>query len=84
VSRYQVLYWQNLPSAVKVWDDFGEVKMDLPGKFADRIDATAQKLGLTSSDDYAAQFKWGEELERAGAPEDAAKDLIKELDASSS
>jgi len=66
---------------VKVWDDFGEVKMDLPGKFADRIDATAQKLGLTSADDYTAQLKWGEELERAGAPEDVAKAIIRELDA---
>ena len=79
VSRYQILYWQALPSAVKVWDDFGEVKLDLPGRFADRIDALAQELGHTSADDYTAQYKWGEELERPGAPEEVAKEIIQEL-----
>jgi 5-methyltetrahydrofolate--homocysteine methyltransferase len=75
-----LLYWRELPSAVKVWDDFGEVKMDLPAKFADRIDATAQKLGLTSGDAYTAELHWGEEKERPGVPEDVAKALVQELD----
>ena len=84
VVHYQILYWRDLPSAVKVWDDFGEVKMDLPAKFADRIDATAQKLGLTSGDAYTAELKWGEELERPGVPEDVAKAIIQELGAAAS
>lgn len=81
VVKYQILYWRDLPSAVKVWDDFGEVKQDLPAKFAERIDATAQKLGLTSGDAYTAELKWGEEQERPGNPEDVAKALIQELEA---
>ena len=28
-SKYQILYWQDLPSEVKAWDDFDEVKIDL-------------------------------------------------------
>lgn len=80
VVHYQILYWRDLPSAVKVWDDFGEVKMDLPPRFADRIDREAQKLGLTSGDAYTAELKWGEEKERAGVPEDVAKALVQELD----
>jgi len=79
VSRYQILYWQDLPSAIKAWDDFGEVKQDLPGEFANRIDATAQRLGFTSADAYTAQLKWGEEQERAGAPEEVVKALLAEL-----
>ncbi|MFZ5495631.1 MAG: virulence factor [Verrucomicrobiota bacterium] len=78
--KYQILYWRDLPSAVRVWDDFGEVKMDLPAKFAERIDATAQKLGLTSGDAYTAELQWGEEKERPGIPEDVAKAIVKELD----
>ena len=81
VVKYQILYWRDLPSSVKVWDDFGEVKMDLPAKFAERIDATAQKLGLTSGDAYTAELRWGEEQERPGIPEDIAKALVKELEA---
>ncbi len=79
VVKYQILYWRDLPSSVKVWDDFGEVKMDLPGKFAERIDIEAQKLGLTSGDAYTAQLKWGEEKERPGNPEDVARALVLEL-----
>ncbi|MES1168254.1 MAG: virulence factor [Oleiharenicola lentus] len=80
VVKYQILYWRDLPSSVKVWDDFSEVKMDLPKEFADRIDATAQKMGLTSGDAYTAELHWGEEQERPGVPEDVAKALVKELD----
>lgn len=80
VVRYQVLYWRDLPSALKVWDDFGEVKLDLPGRFAERIDAEAQKLGLTSADDYAAQLKWGDEQERPGIPDAVVQTLVKELE----
>jgi len=81
VVRYQILYWRDLPSSIKAWDDFGEVKQDLPGKFADRIDAEAQKLGLTSGDAYTAELKWGDEQERPGVPEDVVKLLVQELEA---
>jgi methanogenic corrinoid protein MtbC1 len=83
VVKYQVLYWRDLPSAVKAWDDFGEVKMDLPARFAERIDATAQSLGLTKGDDYIAELRWGDEQERPGVPEDVAKAIITEFDTAS-
>ncbi|HEY5552307.1 MAG TPA: corrinoid protein [Opitutaceae bacterium] len=81
IVRYQILRWRDLPSAIKAWDDFGEVKVDLPGTFADRIDAEAQKLGLVSADDYAAQFKWDDELERPGSPDDVVAAIIAEFKA---
>jgi len=81
VSKYQILYWRDLPSAVKAWDDYGEVKTDLPVRFTERIDATAQKLGLTKGDDYVAQLRWGDELERPGAPADVVKAITQELEA---
>src|SRR5512141_1701832 len=27
-SKYQILYWQDIPSQVKAWDDYDEVKLD--------------------------------------------------------
>jgi 5-methyltetrahydrofolate--homocysteine methyltransferase len=84
VVKYQVLYWRDLPSAVKAWDDFGEVKMDLPTRFAERIDAAARSLGLTKGDDYIAELRWGDEQERPGAPEDVVKAIITEFDKASS
>ena len=48
--------------------------------FAERIDAQAQKLGLTKGDDYLAQLRWGDEVERPGAPADVAAALRAELE----
>jgi methanogenic corrinoid protein MtbC1 len=83
VSRYQILYWQNLPSAIKAWDDFEEIKFDLPTRFAERIDAQAQRHGITKGDDYIAQLRWGDEVERAGAPADVAAAVKADLEAAS-
>jgi 5-methyltetrahydrofolate--homocysteine methyltransferase len=81
VSRYQLLCWQDLPSAIKAWDDFEEVKIDLPTAFIERIDAKAQKVGLTKGDDYMAQFKWSDEQSRPGTPQEVAAALKAELEA---
>ena len=79
-SKYQILYWQSLPSSIKAWDDATEIKVDLPAKFAERIDAEATKLGLTKGDDYIAQLRWGDELERPGTPQDVVAALQQELE----
>jgi 5-methyltetrahydrofolate--homocysteine methyltransferase len=80
-SKYQILYWQDIPSQVKAWDDFDEVKLDLPHRFADRIDAQAQRLGLAKGDDYINQLRWGDELERPGVPGEVAAAIRAELEA---
>jgi methylmalonyl-CoA mutase cobalamin-binding domain/chain len=80
-SKYQILYWQDLPSQVKAWDDFDEVKVDLPSPFPDRIDALAQKLGLAKGDDYINQLRWGDELERKGSPSEVIAAVCQELSA---
>ncbi len=80
-SKYQILYWQDLPSSIKAWDDFEELKIDLPPAFAERIDAQAQRLGLTKGDDYISQLRWGDEQERVGSPKEVIDALQKELEA---
>ena len=81
-SKYQILYWQDLPSSIKAWDDFEELKVDLPTAFAERIDTQAQKLGFTKGDDYIAQLRWGDEQERVGSPREVIDALQKEFEAS--
>ena len=83
VSKFQILYWQGLPTEFKVWDDHEEIKVALPVRFAERIDAEAQKLGLTKGDDYLAQLRWGGETERPGAPAEVAATVKAELEAAS-
>ncbi|HEY5041691.1 MAG TPA: virulence factor [Verrucomicrobiae bacterium] len=80
-SKFQILYWQDIPSEIKAWDDFDEVKLSLPEKFTVKIDASAQKQGLISQDAYSAHFRWGDAVERAGSPREVAEAVSKELEA---
>ncbi len=80
MAFYQVLYWQDIPSQVKAWDDFDEVKLEMPPAFALRIDQVAQEKGLTQADEFLSQWRWGEELERDGTAADVAEAMKKELE----
>jgi len=80
-SKFQILYWQDVPSQIKAWDDFNEIKIELPQRFTVRIDSLAQTKGLTSTDDFLAQWKWSDEQERAGTAEEVAQTVKQELEA---
>jgi len=80
-AKFQVLYWQDIPSEVKAWDDFDEVKLNLPEQFMARIDASAQKQGLISQDAYSAHLRWSDETERSGSPREVAEAVMRELTA---
>lgn len=80
MALYQILYWQGIPSQVKAWDDFDDVKVQLDNRFITHIDATAQAKGIISGDDYLAHWKWGEEIEIDGEPEDIAEDIKADIE----
>jgi hypothetical protein len=80
MAFYQILYWQDIPSQVKAWDDFDETKIELSQKFIVKIDHAAREQGLTAEDDYLSQWKWGEEQEREGTPEEVAEAVKNELE----
>lgn len=80
MAFFQILYWQDIPSQVKAWDDFDEIKVELPQRFATRIDQAAETQGLTKTDDYLSQWKWSETQERPGAPEEVAAAVRQELE----
>ncbi len=82
MASYQILYWQDIPSQVKAWDDFDEVKVELSQRFVARIDQVAQAQGLTSTDDYLAQWRWGDAVERPGTAAEVAEAVRRELEAS--
>lgn len=80
-AKYQILYWQDIPSEVKAWDDFDEIKVSLSTRFAELIDASAQKQGLIQADAYMAHLRWGEAAERPGTPGEVAAAVKQELEA---
>src|SRR5215469_662996 len=79
-SKYQILYWQDIPFEVKAWDDFDEVKVSLPERFTVRIDIAAQRQGLIQQDAYSAQLRWSGTTERAGTPREVAEAVRRELE----
>jgi len=81
VAFYQILSWQEIPSQIKAWDDFDEVKLDLGLRATEKIDAAAQARGLSATDDYLAQWKWSDEEERDGTAKEVADALKRELEA---
>ncbi|HTP13186.1 MAG TPA: virulence factor [Bacteroidota bacterium] len=81
MAFYQVLRWQEIPTQIKAWDDFDEVKLELPPRFMIRVDQVAQSQGLTGTDDYLNQWKWSEPEERKGTASDVADAVCKELEA---
>jgi hypothetical protein len=53
----------------------------LDNRFAERIDASAQKQGFIQADTYMAHLRWSDETERPGTPEEVATAVKKELEA---
>jgi hypothetical protein len=80
MARYQILYWQDVPSVVKAFgDDGGEVKRQLPDWFQQEIDQRAMVQGLRGSDAYLEQWRWGEIEERPGTPDEVLDAVEREL-----
>lgn len=83
MARYRIMYWKHIPQSFTVEGDGRTVKKQLSQKIQDKIDAYAMMEGLTSSSDYAAQYKRGDWVERDGSPEEVAQALLAELEAES-
>jgi hypothetical protein len=81
VATYQILYWHEIPSQIKVDDGQDEVNLALSAKFQERIDQVAAQRGLSGTDDYLAGWNWGDEQERVGSAQDIAQQLQAELEA---
>ncbi|MBA3639263.1 MAG: virulence factor [Acidobacteriota bacterium] len=81
MATYKILYWQEIPSQIKVKDDLDDVTLPLDPRFMERIDQLAAQRGLQSTDDYLAQWRWSDEQERGGTAEDVARAVKLELEA---
>lgn len=81
MTRYRITYWKHIPQSFIVEGEGRTIKQQLPQKVQDKIDAYAMAEGLTSTSDYAAQYKRGDWTERDGSPEEIAEALLSQLEA---
>ena len=80
MAKYRIFYWKHIPSSFTVEGDGRTVKKQLSDKIQNKIDAYAMAVGLTSTEEYSAQYKRGPWVEREGIPEDVAEALLSELE----
>ena len=81
MATYKILYWQEIPTQIKVEDDSDDVTLMLDEKFMKQVDILAAKRGQQAADDYLAHWKWSEEEEREGSALEVAEALKAELEA---
>jgi hypothetical protein len=79
-SKYQILYWYDIPIQVRAQDDQGRASAALPDRFQVAIDNAAMAAGRTNSDAYMDTFRWGEMQERPGTAQEVAEAVAAELD----
>lgn len=80
MTRYRIFYWRHIPSSIAVEGDGRTIKKQLSQRIQNAIDAYAMAAGITSSEDYSAQYKRGDWIERDGAPEEVAEAVVSELE----
>ena len=82
MARFQILYWQDVPSLVKAFADDGTtVSRQLADWFQQEIDRRAMAQGLLESSAYLEAWSWGEPEERPGAPDEVLDAVERELEA---
>ena len=79
MATVKILYWKEIPYAVRAFDDDGRSSQQLPGVFEASVDKAAMVAGMTEQSDYQAGFRWGEVEERPGTAATVAKAVYDEL-----
>jgi hypothetical protein len=69
--QVRVLYWQEIPSLIRVTAEDGtQVSRQLPDWFQQEIDRVAMEQGLVGSDAYLEQWAWRDLDARDGSATD--------------
>lgn len=80
MAKYRIMYWKHIPQSITVEGDGRTIKKQLSDKIQNKIDAYAMAEGLTSTSDYASQYKRGDWIQRDGSPEEVANALLSDLE----
>jgi hypothetical protein len=79
MAEVRVMYWREIPYAVRAGDANGRANRQLPAAFVEAIDAAAMAAGATDAADYQAGFRWGPPEERPGSAAAAADAVVAEI-----
>jgi len=79
MATYRIIAWQNIPAAVEVRDDNGQVTLQLSERFQALIDSAAMQLGLHDNDAYLEHWD-AIDGDRAGSASEVGAAVVAELE----
>ncbi len=79
MAEYQIMYWGDIPYAVRAYEGKERVSRQLPTDFEKAIDAACMATGKTSQEDYQKGFRWGPRTPRDGNAAEVARAVHDEL-----
>jgi hypothetical protein len=79
MAQVKVMYWKDIPYAVRAIGPEGQVSRQLPDIFQEAVDSAAMTAGDTAAGDYSAAFHWGPEESRPGSPAAVADSVVAEI-----
>ncbi len=79
MAEYQIMYWGEIPYAVRAYEGKQRVSKQLPGDFEKAVDAACMAAGATTQEDYQKGFKWGPRQARTGSAAEVAQGVHDEL-----
>lgn len=79
MAEYQIMYWGDIPYAVRAYEGKQRVSKQLPGDFEKAVDAASMAAGATTQEDYQKGFNWGPRQARAGSAAEVAQAVYDEL-----
>ena len=79
MARVRIMYWKEIPYAVRAQDEQGPASRSLPPAFQEAIDEAAMRAGETSAEDYQAGFRWGPTEERSGDAAGVADAVVAQI-----
>jgi hypothetical protein len=81
MAKFQILYWQQIPSVVEAREGRELHKVQLSQRFQELIDLVAVRKGLGDSDAYLEQWNKGPADAREGDAKTVAAAVAAELEA---
>lgn len=82
MTKYEILYWCDIPVQVRAGARRDRVSRELPPRFLEAVERAAMAARLTGTDGYLSQFRWSAAQERPESPQEVVEAVIAELEAS--
>ena len=80
MARWEIIAWQDIPAAIEITDEGGQVTLQLSERFQALIDSAAMQQGLEASDAYLEQWRKLPGGERPGSAHEVGAAVVKELE----